>query len=221
MVAITWDNVGERVYETGVDRGVLYLPDAAGVYNKGVAWNGLTTVTESPSGAEVTPQYADNIQYLNLVSTEWFGATIEAFTYPREFGVCDGSVEIRQGIRIGQQSRTRFGLAYRTKVGNDVAGDNFGYKLHLVYGALASPTEKAYTTVNDSPEPLGFSWDVTTMAVAVPGFKPTALLTLDTTKMVPADVTTIENILYGTGTVAARLPLPGEVLTLITTVAVP
>jgi hypothetical protein len=167
MARLVWDTVGERFYETGVDRGVLYLP-TAGAYDTGVAWNGLTTVTESPSGAEATPQYADNIKYLNLVSAEEFGGTIEAFTYPDEFAQCDGSAEPVPGLRVGQQSRKTFGLSYRTKVGNDTDGSDHGYKLHLVYGCLAAPSEKAYATVNDSPEAIALSWEFTTTAVDVP-----------------------------------------------------
>src|SRR4051812_46616749 len=214
MAPLTWDTVGERRYETGVDRGVLYLPNASGVYAKGVAWNGLTTVTESPSGAEASPQYADNIKYLNLISAEEFGATIEAFTYPDEFGECDGTVEPTPGLYLGQQGRRSFGLAYRTRIGNDVDGTDHGYKLHLVYGCLASPSEKAYGTINDSPEAISFSWDITTTAVQVTGHKPTALITIDSTKVEPADLTALETVLYGS-TTAAKLPLPDEVLTLI------
>lgn len=219
MAAITWDGNGDRVYETGVDHGVLYLPDATGKYSTGFAWNGLVSVSESPSGAEPSPQYADNIKYLNLVSAEEFGATIEAFTYPDEFGQCDGTAELAEGVYIGQQTRKPFGLAYRTLVGNDLVGTSYGYKLHLIYGALAAPTEKAYNTVNDSPEAITFSWEVSTTPVPVPeGFKPTASLTLDSTKIPPASLKKLEDVLYGTGTTGVtgpRLPLPAEVVTLL------
>jgi hypothetical protein len=215
MTQLTWDSVGERRYETGVDRGVLYLPDNTGDYTEGHAWNGLTTVTESPSGAESNPQYADNVKYLNLVSAEEFGATIEAFTYPDEFGQCDGTAEPSPGIYLGQQGRRSFGLAYRTRIGNDLDGTDHGYRLHLVYGALAAPSEKAYATINDSPEAITFSWDVTTTPVSVDGFKPTALITIDSTKVDAGDLTALEDILYGTDVDDPRLPLPDEVLALI------
>lgn len=219
---ITWDKVGERRYETGVDHGVLYLSDGAGVYDDGFAWNGLTTVTESPSGAEATPQYADNIKYLNLVSTEMFGATIEAFTYPDEFGVCDGTAEPSAGIQVGQQVRRTFGLCYRTQLGNDVDGADHGYKLHLIYGALAAPSEKAYATINDTPEAMGFSWELTTTPVDVPGtnpvtgkpFKPTATMVIDSTKVDATALAALEDELYGTAGADPRLPLPAEVIAL-------
>lgn len=217
MTVLTWDQVGARLYETGVDRGVLYLPNAQGAYIEGHAWNGLTTVTESPSGAESSPQYADNIKYLNLVSAEEFGATIEAFTYPDAFGQCDGTAAPEPGIYLGQQSRRSFGLAYRTRLGNDLDGTDHGYKLHLVYGALAAPSEKAYATINDSPEAITFSWEVSTTPVMVANYKPTALLTVDSTKVDAADLTALQNILYGTATDNARLPLPDEVITLVRT----
>lgn len=213
MVALKWDQVGERVYETGVDHGVLYLP-TLGVYDKGFAWNGLVSVSESPSGAEASPQYADNIKYLNLISAEEFGATVEAFTYPEEFGVCDGTAMPAPGVSIGQQSRKSFGLAYRTKIGNDVDGTDYGYKLHLLYGAMAAPTEKAYATINESPEAITFSWELTTTPVEVPGHKPSATLTIDSTKVDPGALADLETILYGTETVEPRLPMPGEVIEL-------
>jgi hypothetical protein len=213
---LQWDNVGERLYETGVDHGVLYIPDDNGDYVEGYAWNGLTTVTESPSGAEASPQYADNVKYLNLVSAEEFGATIEAFTYPSEFGQCDGSAAPEAGVLIGQQGRKTFGLSYRTLVGNDLDGTDYGYKLHLIYGALAAPSEKAYATMNDSPEAITLSWEVSTTPVQVPGFKPTAQLTLDSTKVDAAALADLEDILYGDGSTDARLPLPGEILDLFT-----
>jgi hypothetical protein len=214
MARLKWDQVGERVYETGVDHGVLYSPNANGEYNEGVVWNGLVSVSESPSGAEATPQYADNIKYLNLVSAEEFGATIEAFTYPDEFAQFDGTAEVQSGVLIGQQTRGTFGLAYRTLVGNDVAGTDLGYKLHLVYGALAAPTEKAYGTVNESPEAITFSWEVSTTPVEVPGYKPSATVVIDSTKTDPEALAALEEILYGTDTDEPRLPLPAELLDL-------
>lgn len=212
MTQLSWDTVGERFYETGVDHGVLYLPDAGGAYDTGFAWNGLISVTESPSGAEATPTYADNIKYLNLISAEEFGATIEAYTYPDEFGQCDGTASPTAGVFIGQQRRKTFGLSYRTRVGNDVDATDFGYKLHLIYGALAAPTEKAYTTVNDSPEAITFSWEVSTTPVQVPGFKPSAQLTIDSTKVDPAALATLEAMLYGGVGSDPQLPQPAAVI---------
>lgn len=214
MARLVWDKTGERFYETGVRQGVLY-PMVDGAYPKGVAWNGLTAVTESPSGAESTALYADDIKYLNLRSTEEFGATIEAYTYPKEFEECDGSAELAAGVTIGQQPRKSFGLSYRTALGNDVENENHGYKLHLLYGATASPSEKAYATTSDSPEAITFSWEVTTVPVNVEGFKPTALLTIDSTKVDPAKLTALEDILYGKAETEARLPLPDEIATLM------
>ena len=211
---LVWDEVGKRFYETGVNKGVLYPQSAEGAYPKGVAWNGLTAVTESPSGAEASPLYADNIKYLNLMSAEEFGATIEAYTYPDEFGVCNGEASLVDGVSIGQQKRTPFGLSYQTKVGNDIDAD-LGYKIHLIYGALAAPSEKAYATVNDSPEAITFSWEVTTTPVDVEGFKPTASLVIDSTKVEAEKLAAIEAVLYGTETEEARLPLPNEVLQII------
>lgn len=219
MVALTWDNVGDRLYETGVDHGVLYIPGATGIYDTGFAWNGLTSVTESPSGAEASPQFADNIKYLNLVSAEQFGATIEAFTYPEAFGQCDGTAAPKAGVLVGQQSRRTFGLSYRTQIGNDIEGTDYGYKLHLVYGALAAPSEKAHTTVNDSPEAIAFSWAVTTTPVAVAGHKPTATLTIDSTLVAPADLAALEVLLYGAVGTAPGLPLPDAVIALFGGVA--
>lgn len=215
MTALEWDLVGERQYETGVDRGVLYHPDGAGLYNDGFAWNGLTTVTETPSGAEANAQYADNIKYLNLYSAEEFGGTIEAFTFPDEFALNDGTEQPSPGISVGQQRRRPFGLCYRTKVGNDVDGDDHGYKLHLVYGATASPSEKAYATVNDSPEALAFSWEFATVPVAWSGGKPTSLIVVDSTEVDPADLAALEAELYGDAGSDPRLPLPDEVVTLL------
>lgn len=225
MSRLTWDNTGERYYETGVKQGVLYPIQTDGKYSVGVAWNGLTAVTESPSGAEATALYADDIKYLNLISTEEFGATIEAYTYPDEFAECDGSAALADGIMLGQQKRKTFGLCYKTTVGNDVDGNDYGYKLHLIYGCLAAPSEKAYATINDSPEAITFSWEVSTTPVNVAGFKPTSQITIDSTKIAEgkkAKLTELEDILYGkdgtgdgqTGAVMARLPLPDEIKTL-------
>lgn len=214
MTRLAWDKVGERIYETGVDRGVLYLPNSSGVYNNGYAWNGLVSVSESPSGAESNPQYADNIKYLNLLSAEEFGATLEAFTYPDEFGQCDGSVAPEAGIYLNQQTRKPFGLSYRTKIGNDLEGTDHGYKLHLIYGALAAPSEKAYSTINDSPEAITFSWEITTTPVDVTGYKPTASLTIDSTKANAAALAELEDMLYGTVGTDPKLPLPADVIEL-------
>lgn len=217
MAALAWDALGERFYETGVDKGVLYLMNESGVYDKGYAWNGLVSVTESPSGAESTAQFADNIKYLNLVSAEEFSATIEAFTYPAEFAQCDGSAEASTGVLLGQQKRKMFGLCYRTKIGNDVEGAELGYKLHLIYGAQAAPTEKAYSTVNDSPEPITFSWEVSTTPMVVTDYKPTSVITIDSTKVDEDALAELEDLLYGTsGTpgTSAGLPTPTEVIAL-------
>ena len=211
MSKIVWDQTGERLYETGVKRGVLYVQDSGGTYPKGVAWNGLTAVTESPSGAEATPLYADDIKYLNLISTEELGGTIEAYTYPDEFAECDGSASIATGVYIGQQPRKTFGMCYTTTVGNDVDSNAHGYKLHLIYGALASPSEKAYSTTNDSPEAITFSWEFSTTPVNVTGFKPTANIVIDSTKATPEKLAALEKILYGDTDVEPRLPLPNEV----------
>ena len=213
MAILTWDVTGERLFETGVDHGVLYLANG-GVYDTGYAWNGLTAVTESPSGAEATAQYADNIKYLNLISAEDFGGTIEAFTYPTAFAQCDGTAFPQQGVSVGQQARKGFGFSFRTRLGNDTNGSDNGYKLHLVYGALAAPSEKAYNTINDSPEAMTFSWEFTTTPVAVTGLKPTALMTIDSTKVSAAALATLENALYGTEATNARLPLPDEVISI-------
>lgn len=215
MPKLVWDQTGDRLYETGVKNGVLYVQGVGGTYDKGVAWNGLTAVTESPSGAEATPLYADDIKYLNLMSTEEFGATIEAYTYPEEFAECDGSASIATGVYIGQQARKTFGLCYRTVLGNDVDSNDHGYKLHLIYGALAAPSEKAYATINDSPEAITFSWEVTTTPVNVKGFKPTASVTIDSTKVEAEKLAALEAILYGTEEKEARLPLPDEIATLM------
>jgi hypothetical protein len=215
MAKIVWDESGKRLYETGVKNGVLYIQDETGAYNKGVAWNGLTAVTESPSGAEATPLYADDIKYLELFSAEEFGATIEAYTYPEEFEACDGSASLGTGVTIGQQDRKTFGLCYRTVLGNDVKSNEYGYKLHLIYGAKAAPSEKGYQTINDSPEAITFSWEVTTTPVNVAGFKPTASVTIDSTKIDPEKLKKIEDMLYGEGATDAKLPLPDELKTIL------
>ena len=207
---ITWDKSGERYYETGVKRGVLYVMDK-GAYGNGVAWNGLTAVTESPSGAEASPMYADDIKYLNLYSAEEFAATVEAYTYPDEFAECDGSAEIAPGVTIGQQKRKTFGMCYTTVLGNDTDGNDYGYKIHIIYGANAAPSEKAYATINDSPEAITFSWELSTTPVEIAGYKPTASLTIDSTKTTPEKMKAIEDILYGTESQEPRLPLPSEI----------
>lgn len=225
MSKLVWDKTGEHFYETGVDHGVLYPQATGGTYPKGVAWNGLMTVTESPSGAEPTPLYADNIKYLNLLSVEEFAATIEAYTYPDEFAECDGSKALVDGVTIGQQKRKAFGMCYRTALGNDVDGNSHGYKLHIIYGAMAAPSEKAYATINDSPEAITFSWELSTTPVSVTGAQPTASLTIDSTKVDPTKLAALELILYGkdpttkegTDGVDPRLPLPDEIKTLMTT----
>lgn len=217
MSKLTWDLTGERFYETGVDHGVLY-PQVAGAYPKGVAWNGLIGVSENPTGAEPNPLYADNIKYLNLMSVEEFEAGIEAYTYPEEFAACDGSVEAVDGVMVGQQPRKPFGLVYRTRVGNDTEGHNFGYKLHLVYGALAGPSEKAYETINDTPDAITFSWDITTTPVEFANHAPTASLTLDSTKFEEGILEKLEKVLFGDADEEPRLPLPAEVLTILATV---
>lgn len=216
---LTWDDAGKRLYETGVKQGVLYPQDDNGAYPKGVAWNGLTAVTESPEGAEPTPLYADDIKYLNLLSTEEFKATVEAYTYPDEFAECDGSGSLVEGVTIGQQDRKTFGLSYRTSLGNDVKGNEYGYKLHIVYGCLAAPSEKAYATVNDSPEAITFSWEVSTTPVNVTGFKPTASLVLDSVKLGADKMKAIEDVLYGSSAAEARLPLPDEIKSIIESAA--
>lgn len=214
MARLTWDNTGERLYETGVDHGVLYIPDGNGDYSDGVAWNGLTTVTESPSGAEATALYADNIKYLDLRSAEEFGATIEAFTYPDEFAQFDGVASPSAGVLVGQQSRSTFGFCYRTNVGNDVEGSDYGYKLHLIYGATAAPSEKAYATINDSPEAITFSWEVATTPVNAGGsLKPTAQLIIDSTKVDAGDLATLEDLLYGESG-DPQMPSPADVIAL-------
>ena len=224
MAKLVWDKSSERLYETGIKNGVLYVQGTGGTYPKGVAWNGLTAVTESPSGAEPTPLYADDIKYLNLLSTEEFGATIEAYTYPDEFAECDGSKSIATGVYIGQQARKAFGMCYKTTLGNDTEGNDHGYKLHIIYGALAAPSEKAYETINDSPEAITFSWEISTTPVNVTGSKPTATIVIDSTKANPEKLAALEVILFGAdapngegaGT-DPRLPLPDEIATLMTT----
>ena len=214
MSKLVWDVVGEREYETGVSKGVLY-PMVSGAYPKGVAWSGLTAVTETAAGAEATPLYADNIKYLNLMSVEEFGGTIEAYTAPDEFAACDGTGELTTGVTVGQQPRQTFGFAYQTILGNDTESNNHGYKIHLVYGALASPTERAYATVNDSPEAITMSWEFSTTPVTVKGFEPTSLVTIDSTKVNAEKLAAFEAIIYGSEEQEARLPLPDEVATLL------
>ena len=211
MAKIVWDQSGQRLYETGVKMGVLYVQDASGTYPNGVAWNGLTAVNETPSGAEATPLYADDIKYLNLRSAEDFGATIEAYMYPEEFEQCDGSAELAPGVKIGQQARNAFGLCYRTVLGNDIAGNDYGYKLHIIYGATAAPSEKSYATINDSPEAITFSWEVNCTPVEVEGFKPTASLVIDSTKVDAVKLAALEAKLYGDESTEAMLPLPAEI----------
>ena len=215
MPKLKWDQIGERLYETGVDKVVLFPMESTGQYGTGVAWNGISAVNESPSGAEPTALYANNGKYLNLISNEDFAATIEAYTYPDEFEECDGSKEIAPGVVIGQQKRKVFGLAYRTLLGNDVDGNDHGYKLHLVYGCLAAPSENSHSTVNDSPEAGTMSWSVSTTPVEVADAKPTATVTIDSTKADKAKLKKLEDMLYGTDQAESKLPLPAEVITLM------
>ena len=218
MPKLLWDNTGERIYETGIQNGVLYVRNDLGLYTNGVVWNGLISISESPSGAETTPLYADNIKYLNLVSAEEFSATIEAYTSPDEFMECDGTIAVASGVFIGQQNRKTFGLAYRTTLGDDVVGNERGYKIHIIYGCLASPSDRSYSTINDSPEAITFSWEVTTTPVPFPGHKATACVTIDSTKVDPDDLEALETILFGgdESSEIARLPLPEELLTIFT-----
>jgi hypothetical protein len=218
MAKLIWDTPGQRLFETGVSKGVLYVPNAQGLYTTGYAWNGLTGVTETPSGAEASPQYADNIKWLNMYSAEEFGATLEAFMYPDQFAQFDGAAipAGAPGITVGQQSRKVFGLSYQTILGNDIDGNDHGYKIHLVYGCQASPSERAYATVNDSPEAITFSWELTTTPVAATGFKPTSILTITSTKVAPASLVALEDLLYGTQSASPVLPLPDQVIGLLT-----
>lgn len=220
MTRLEWDKTGERFYETGVDRGVLY-PMVANAYPKGVSWSGMINVNESPSGAEASPLWADNMKYLNLMSAEEYAASIEAYSYPDEFAECDGSAEIAPGVSIGQQTRKTFGFAYRTLIGNDTEGTDYGYKIHMIYGCKASPSEKAHATVNDSPEAATMSWEVTTTPVNVEGHKPTANVTIDSTKVSKEALQRLEDILYGTTEQEARLPLPSELIEIFKDEAVP
>lgn len=223
MTALQWDKTGERFYETGVNKGVLYVASDTGTYPKGVVWNGLTSVSQSPEGAESNPVYADNIKYLNLVSAEDFKASIEAYTYPVEFEECDGSKQLVEGVLVSQQARKSFGLSYQTRIGNDIEGTDKGYKIHLVYGCLAAPSERAYSTINDSPEAITFSWDVSTTAVevGVPGFKPTAHIVIDSTKTDAEKLKALEAVLYGSDSKEANLPLPKDVYTILGGTAAP
>lgn len=214
MAKLVWNEIGKRFYETGVEKGVLY-PQEGGAYPKGVVWDGLTGVTESPSGAEATPLYASNIKYLNLMSKEEFGATVEAYTYPDEFAACDGSAELTKGVSVGQQSRKLFGMSYVTLKGNDAEGTDHGYKIHLIYGAMASPSERAYATVNESPEAITFSWTITTTPVEIKGMKPSACITIDSTKVEAPKLKALEDALYGTAEKEAHLPLPEELITIL------
>lgn len=215
MTKLSWDDVGKRFYETGVDRGVLYFPNEQGKYTKGVPWNGLTAVNQQPEGGEDNPQYADNIEYLNLTSAEKFKATIEAFTYPVEFEECDGSRSLARGVSIGQQTRKPFGFSYRTLVGNDTQGTDLGYKIHLIYGAKAAPTEKSYNTVNDSPEAITFSWSISGSPVAIPGHKPSAIITIDSRLISEEGLNAVEAALYGDDSKEANLPLPADILKML------
>ena len=215
MAKLVWDQTGQKTYETGVKNGVLYVQDGEGLYPKGVAWNGLTSVSESPSGAEQTALYADDAKYLNLTSAEEFGATIEAYTYPDEFAECDGSAELADGVFIGQQNRKSFGMVYKTTLGNDIKQNEYGYKLHIIYGALAKPSERSYATINDSPEAITFSWELSTTPVAVAGHKPTASVVIDSTKANPEKLAALEAILFGGDDTEARLPLPEEIFELM------
>ena len=219
MAKLVWDKTGERFYETGVKNCALYVRDSAGTYPKGVPWNGITAITESPSGAEATPLYADDIKYLNLISNEEFGATIEAYTYPAEFAACDGSAELSKGVKIGQQPRKSCGLAYKTTLGNDVDNNDYGYKLHLIYGCLAAPSEKAYATINDSPEAITFSWEITTTPVEAKGFKPTSHIEINSKEVDAEKLATLEAKLFGATETEAMLPLPDEVATILGAVA--
>lgn len=218
MSKIVWDEAGKRFFETGVDQGVLYPQDVNGEYPLGVAWNGLIGVTESPSGAEPEAIYADNIKYLNLMSAEEFAGTIEAYTYPAEFGPCNGEAEAAIGVMLGQQNRKPFGLCYRTKIGNDIDQQDHGYKLHLIYGALVAPSEKSYQTINETPEAITMSWEFSTTPVPVTGFKPSASLVIDSTKVAAPKLAALEALLYGTELLPAELPLPNEVIALVTAV---
>lgn len=215
MAKLVWDQTGQKTYETGVKNGVLYVQDGEGLYPKGVAWNGLTSVSESPSGAEQTALYADDAKYLNLTSAEEFGATIEAYTYPDEFAECDGSAELADGVFIGQQNRKSFGMVYKTTLGNDVKQNEYGYKLHIIYGALAKPSERSYASINDSPEAITFSWELSTTPVPVAGHKPTASMVIDSTKANPEKLAALEAILFGGDDTEARLPLPEEIFELM------
>ena len=215
MARLIWDEVGQRFFETGVKNGVLYVQDNDGSYKNGVVWNGLTAVTESPSGAEETPLYADDVKYLTLRSAEEFGATVEAYTYPEEFEQCDGSAAIANGVTIGQQARRAFGLCYRTSVGNDIQGQNFSYKLHLIYGCTVAPSEKSYSTINDNPEAITFSWELSTVPVPVDGFSPTASLVIDASKVDEGKMQLLEDALFGDESNEAKLLLPNEIMEML------
>ena len=215
MAKLVWDQTGQKFFETGVSNGVLYVSDRQGGYEYGVAWNGLTSVAENPSGAESNPIYADNIKYLNIISAEEFGATIEAYTYPDEFMECDGSAQVVEGVNIGQQARKTFGISYQTRVGNDVVGDNLGYKIHVIYNCQAAPSGKTYSTVNESPEAITFSWEVSTTPVPVEGFRPTATIVFDSTKLDADKMAAVEAVLYGSADQEATLPSIETLLALV------
>lgn len=214
MSKLVWDQAGQKLYENGVDHGVLFPQNADGTYQNGVAWNGLTAVNQSPSGGDANPLYADNIKYLDLRSAEDFGATVEAYTYPEEFAACDGSAEIAPGVMAGQQARKAFGFSYRTLIGNDTEGDSHGYKIHIIYNATVSPSEKSYGTVNDSPDAINFSWEMTTTPIAVTGFKPTSHIEIDSTKVDSTKLAALEDLLYGTENAEPTLPLPNQLVTM-------
>lgn len=216
MAKLVWDETSKRLYETGVKNCVLYVRDESGTYPKGVAWNGVTSISESPSGAESTALYADDIKYLNLISAEEFGATLEAYTYPDEFAECDGSAELTKGVMLGQQKRKTFGLVYKTTLGNDTDGNDYGYKLHIIYGCTAKPSEKQYSSINDSPEAVTMSWEIETTPINVAGFKPTSYICIDSTKADPTKLATLEGMLFGTAEAEAKLPLPDEIKTTMT-----
>lgn len=214
MSRLVWDEIGKKLYEAGVEKCVLYLLKD-GQYKNGVAWSGVTNVSENPSGGEPQPQYADNIKYINIMSREDFAVTIEAFTYPDEFGICDGSVEVVKGITIGQQTRHPFGISYQTKIGNDVDQEEYGYKIHLIYNALAKPSQKQYQTINENPDANNFSWELSTTPISVEGHKPTASLVINSTKTDPEKLKELEDIIYGSDTLEPRMPLPDEIISIV------
>ena len=215
MAKLVFNGVGDRLFETGVKKGVLYVMGDEGQYENGVVWNGLTAVTEKPTGAETTNLYADDVKYVVIYGAEEFEATIEAYTYPEEFEQCDGSAVLQEGVNVGQQTRKTFAFCYTTSLGNDTQGQDFGYKIHIIYGCKAKPSEKSYSTINDSPEAVTFSWDVSTVPVPVEGMNPTATMVIDSTRVESNKLQLLEEVLYGTSVEDARLPLPDEVKTLL------